>query len=547
MKNIKKIFLFFILIIFSSISNGRNLGYSFDVNKNSIKISLTLKGNKNGETKFLLPLIITQSTDKDVQLEKNLKIFINNNLHEITPLKGDYVTLKHEPYEKIKFEYLLTQNNKSENFYLSNKSFFMNLSYTLALPQYSKDESNKVTFNFNGTNGIIFSNIGKLNKNIIKLNATIDKISRSFLSAGSQIKSQKIPIKYYGDINLLSIAENKLLSLSELTKNVKNIYQAHYKFFKEKIPKNEYLILLNNINFTDSQNKFVFGYREGFADNNFSVIASNMAFDEEFAHVIAHEHLHNWIGKKITYENNQDRYNMAFFIEGFTDYYSFYLNYLSRLWSQEKYIENYNKCLKDYFSAELHILTNEKIKDQFFNNSVQKMSYLRGRIIANELNVELKKYTNYDLDLYIKSLLKKIPNNKKIQLNIESLIQSIFDITGYDVKKFLLIKINTIDLNTLAPKILNDQFILHQKTIAVPDYGFNILESFLNYQISGLNQDSKAYKDGLRNGQKITEAWHLFDTNKTPIIRVKIADNIYKTIELIPISLKKLLFQNIKS
>ena len=80
MKNIQKISLLFILIIFSFISRAQNLDYSFDVNNNSIKISLTLKGNHTGETKFLLPLIITQSTNKDEQLEKNLKIFINGNL-----------------------------------------------------------------------------------------------------------------------------------------------------------------------------------------------------------------------------------------------------------------------------------------------------------------------------------------------------------------------------------------------------------------------------------------------------------------------------------
>jgi predicted metalloprotease with PDZ domain len=541
MKNIQKISLLFILIIFSFISRAQNLDYNFDVNNNSIKISLTLKGDQTGETKFLLPLIITQSANKDEQLEKNLKIFINGNLHKIKSIKGDYIILKHQPYEMLTFEYLLNKNTESEIFYLFGKSFFMNLGFTLTLPELLKHQVNKVTFSFNGTNGTIFSNVGAFNKNVIKINATINEISRSFLSHGAQIKLQKIPIQGYGAINLLSIAENKLLSLPTLAKDVKNIYQAHYKFFEEKIPKNEYLILLNNINFTDDQNKLTFGYREGFSDNNFSVVASNTAFDEEFAHVIAHEHLHNWIGKKIAYEDNENRYNMAFFIEGFTDYYSFYLNYLYGSWSEDKYIENYNKCLKDYFSNPFHAITNEVIKDNFFIDSANKIVYLRGRIIANELNVELQKHTKYDLDFYIKTLIKNIDNNNEIEVNMESLIQTIRNITGYDAKKFLSIKTNSIDLKTLAPKMLNDQFILHYKTMQIPEYGFNIFESLLHYKISGLNKNSKAYKNGLRNGQKIISVWYLFDRNKTPTIRVKISDNMYKTIELRPVSFKNII------
>ena len=82
------------------------------------------------------------------------------------------------------------------------------------------------------------------------------------------------------------------------------------------------------------------------------------------------------------------------------------------------------------------------IKDNFFIDSANKIVYLRGRIIANELNVELQKHTKYDLDFYIKTLIKNIDNNNEIEVNMESLIQTIRNITGYDAKKFLSIKTN---------------------------------------------------------------------------------------------------------
>ncbi|EER21850.1 MULTISPECIES: M61 family metallopeptidase [spotted fever group] len=113
--------------------------------------------------------------------------------------------------------------------------------------------------------------------------------------------------------------------------------------------------------------------------------------------LLAHEHMHNWTGKKI--RNNLEGLNY-WWSEGFTDYYSRVLALRSSVITLEEFIEEFNQFFEDYYLSPVINEYNSKIKDDNWKDyAVEKLPYYRGFVLA----------------LYLDSLIKE--NNKSKSLD----------------------------------------------------------------------------------------------------------------------------------
>ncbi|NBU53034.1 MAG: M61 family peptidase, partial [Alphaproteobacteria bacterium] len=121
--------------------------------------------------------------------------------------------------------------------------------------------------------------------------------------------------------------------------------------------------------------------------------------------LFAHEHLHNWIGGKIS---NNERSSLDYWwSEGFTDYYARVLALRSGGISLEEFIDECNQILRNYYLSPVINQPNSKIKNSFWKNeNVQKLPYARGFVFAVYLNSLIKLYDdtksvdNIILDLF---------------------------------------------------------------------------------------------------------------------------------------------------
>ena len=216
--------------------------------------------------------------------------------------------------------------------------------------------------------------------------------------------------------------------------------------------------------------------------------------------VFAHEHLHNWIGYKI--RNSEPEELNYWWSEGFTDYYSRVLALRSDEITDEKFINEYNDFLKNYYLSPVINVTNKKIKRDFRKNcDMHKIPYYRGFLFATYLNYLIKKTNpNHSLDNVLFDLLKEAKHKK--------FSAKLFQDT---VKKYLPQGINKefsryIDQGqTIKLDKLTTMLPIEKTTMGPFDLGFDEQALLKTRLIKKIDKESNAYKAGLRNGDKVTE------------------------------------------
>ena len=206
--------------------------------------------------------------------------------------------------------------------------------------------------------------------------------------------------------------------------------------------------------------------------------------------LLSHENFHNWTGEKI--KPSDQGQGVAWWKEGFTDYYSRVLGLRTGDLSLPDFIDEVNQILRNYYLSPVRNAPNERIKiDCWDNKDVQKLPYQRGFVFAIYLNSLIKESTSgqcsldnvmwdlFDEGHFSKDIFKKIVT-KYIPEGIGSEIENYIE-NG-----------ETIDLSGVKELPLEDI------KIESIDYGFTWAET-----ITDIDSCSSAYGAGLRNGDKI--------------------------------------------
>ena len=319
--------------------------------------------------------------------------------------------------------------------------------------------------------------------------------------------------------------------------NLRELFSAFYaagdlRIYKTVDKKNPvYLSLQGKFDLSDQEissyiNKIIKNQRAFFHDNDFPYYAISLIEGDEPGHMggtgltnsftafipqdldkhsylilLAHEHLHNWLGEKIHYNIKDEELNY-WWSEGFTDYYSRVLALRSKVINMEEFVEEFNQFFKDYYLSPVINESNSKIKDDYWKDyAVSKLPYYRGFVFALYLNNLIKENgKGKSLDNVMLDLFK---TSKEQEFSIDYFKQITKNYVPKGIDKEISEYIeqgDTIDLSDIA-KILPIEKI----KMGAFDCGFDKNALINNNIVKNIDENSNAYKAGLRNGDIVKE------------------------------------------
>lgn len=230
----------------------------------------------------------------------------------------------------------------------------------------------------------------------------------------------------------------------EIIQNTKKIIQSQRDFFNDYNFDNYLITVIETpvtVIETPEKNEKLASMGGIALRNSFAAYLSKGITKTQFKILLAHEHLHNWIGGVI--RNAQEELNY-WWSEGFTDYYARVLSTRYRSLSLDEFIAEVNDILKEYYSSPVINANNAKIKKEFWNSyDVYRQAYLRGFVFAVSLNCKIKRYApNSSIDEILRYFHK---NHKIIHFSNQNFIKALKETNIYtkEIEKYFEAKIIT--------------------------------------------------------------------------------------------------------
>ena len=236
-----------------------------------------------------------------------------------------------------------------------------------------------------------------------------------------------------------------------------------------------------------------------------------------------------------------DEQENSWFGEGFTDYYTHKLLNKTGIISLENYISRINGVIADYY---LSPVRNNDIstlgKNFWMKREYQVIPYKKGFTYALLIDnlIQSKSNHTYSLDNVLFDLYEAVKNKKEIT---EALfLERIQHYSGYDLKPEHTRYIHNGETIPVPANILGN-YTSYQKELGAFDMGFDVETSQKSLIITGVQQDSEAWKAGLRDGQKL-KGWSVHYDNISVPSEITILDkeNALKKISYVPLSRNKI-------
>lgn len=102
---------------------------------------------------------------------------------------------------------------------------------------------------------------------------------------------------------------------------------------------------------------------------------------------------------------------LAWFIEGFTEYYTALLNYRTQTLKPEEVLREINRLLNDYYTSPFRNMKQNEFEEKRWSDpSIQQLAYQRGMLLALHWDDKIRKKTQgeYCLDDVMRNLLHSI-------------------------------------------------------------------------------------------------------------------------------------------
>lgn len=266
--------------------------------------------------------------------------------------------------------------------------------------------------------------------------------------------------------------------------------------------------------------------------NAISLILNEKAayLKEDLPEFLAHEHWHNWMGTKFY---SADGYKeMAWLFEGITDYYGHKTAYKTGLIDLHSWLEKYNRILEKHYLSPVKNKSNQHIARYFDEDSqYAKLPYYRGEVIAMELDHRIQKLSQgkYSLDNVIKDMFSDDNKHEYAQKDFLKALQKYYP----DAKNFVKKYITQGEDLSLSASIFENKTKLHWSNRRPENYGLDLPSTLINKEISGLSDKTEAYKNGLRNGQRVLSyTVNYQDINKSITMKIMLEDEIEQDIVL---------------
>jgi predicted metalloprotease with PDZ domain len=244
----------------------------------------------------------------------------------------------------------------------------------------------------------------------------------------------------------------------------------------------------------------------------FAFFAADNADGVTLNRILAHEHLHTWIPRRIgslpePVAGDERREARDYWLsEGFTDFYTSRLLVRDGIWSLEEYVTETNSLLFAYANSPVRTAPNSRIVADFWNDpDVGKLPYQRGQLLATLWDYKLRVASKgaRDLDDIVLAMKARAAGPAKPPLASQLFAEEMKRM-GVDVDADTARFVEKGEAVILQGDVFGPCGAMATLDLPMFDRGFDPEKTAANGdKITGLRDDSPGYRAGLRNGMQL--------------------------------------------
>lgn len=499
----------FLLLFFSIVSSiqilfaQQELNYSFKIdslnNKPVLVVDLSFKAKDSVATYLQLPNHWA-SQKQLYHAVKELKCLSKGVRVENTN-DSSVVLIHHRPKQKILIQYTLLQDWEGELKYPINYRAIINKEYVhctgYSLLVYPKQKESTLL-----TVALDWNKMPKL-----------WNIANSLHSGTRQYKG-KILLSDF--VNSLYVAGDYRMYTTFINK--KPVYVAmrgkNWKFTDSTMLNAVSQVISTERNFWNDHTEASFlvtltpfdgqGSINGSALNKafLTCMTTEFPFDLHLYGLLSHEYFHRWNGVEMYMQGAENEQEDAWFGEGFTEYYTYKLLYKGNLISLEEYIQKTNSTLAEYYLSPVKNESKEAMGKNFWGSrDFQMLPYKKGFAYALYLDYLIQKTTNQQksLDDFMFSLRSSVQSGEK--LTEELFLKNLNLFLGKDIRREHHEYITSGKTIPVMSGSMGKEVSDSIQSLSPFELGFDFDATAKTNIISGVVENSNAWKAGLRDGQ----------------------------------------------
>ena len=240
--------------------------------------------------------------------------------------------------------------------------------------------------------------------------------------------------------------------------------------------------------------------------DGFALFGTPDAAEENLLFVLAHEHIHSWIPRRLGVRPQPNEIAGYWFTEGFTDFYTQRSLLRSGVWTPEQFVADLNRILFDYAVSPVRAEPNSRIVADFWTDRrLTYLPYRRGALFAYLSDHEVRRASGgkANLDTVIFAMRDKWAAAPAAQKPV--LIQSFVEQArraGFDPQAAMARHMEAGEQILLPADLFPSCATVKTENIAAYDAGFDRVKSRETGVVAGVKTDGPAYAAGLRDGMK---------------------------------------------
>jgi predicted metalloprotease with PDZ domain len=334
----------------------------------------------------------------------------------------------------------------------------------------------------------------------------------------------------------------------DFIKRLQPIIASHYKFWGDE-PAPFLVTVLPLQGEVGSMSLGGTGLNDGFA-----FFATTNVADRRLTRILAHEHLHSWIPRRIGMMPQGNDDPLEYWLsEGFTDFYTYRLLIREGLWNVEETARAYNDVMWDYAFSPVRNAPNTKVAAEFWSDrAMNDLPYQRGLLFAALMDDRVRRAANgsRDLDDVVLSMKRAVDGQGKgaIPPAIRSHFVARAKSLGVDVEGDVARHIEKGETIVLPADALAACGTIETGVVAEFDRGFDGRKTIMNNNVvTGVDPDGPAFAAGLRDGMRILKL-DLSEgrDSRIPLTYKVHAGGVTREISYLPAGKRKVTLQELK-
>lgn len=465
----------------------------------ALSVELKFRGDDDGETSLRLP----NEWGGEAELYKGIRdLTVSGAGATVAPVEQPFLRIvRHKPGAALTVRYRVVQYWEGEpiaaprNEYrpVIQPGYFHVLGNALFVAP-ERDDDTSATFAFKSLpKGWSF--VSDLEHGTMGRKLVLADVIESVLVGGDFRVSKR---------GLLRVAIRGAWKFSDETfvDNLQRIFSSHHKFWGD--PPEPFLVTVLPLKKGQPSDSSLGGTGR---DDAFAFFATDNTNDVALNRVLAHEHLHTWIPRRIGAMPERDEAKDYWLSEGFTDFYTARLLLRDGVWTLDDFVGAMNEVLSEYAQSPVRAAPNTRILTDFWHDgATQRLPYQRGQLLATIWDQRLRAASagarDFD-DVMLAMKAEATAQGSKRGL-ASVLFPAQMQMAGVDVGDDLVRFVENGDVLLLPKDIFAPCGDVETIELAAFDRGFDVEKTSANGNvIVGLADDSPAFRAGLRNGMKI--------------------------------------------